>query len=734
MLRIDPSRPDIRVQRANMLKDCGQFEEADAEYRLSLAQRPLDADTHLQLGHLQKLRGARSEAIEHYRRAAVLDPRGARADHELALAGERDVQELRFRAALATGAGEGLLSLVAEMNRMRDQLERALRSLPDLVSQAAFPPADYDTLRRLWSVPPPPSQEASAVSVIVRMDDLSHDELNRMTRALAGQSAPAFQVVLVGTEPSRRDLAERVAQADRRFEYIDAGGDPRELIRRVSHDLVVLPEPATVFHEHALAWFVWAAVKTGAAAFVCDAERIDVEGPGRRVSDPALRHAVDYEILLQDNPYGRTLAFDRTRCPARVELGGSLESASLALLLELAAAGSVGHIPYPLAAATRRGGGAHAMATADYAAIVRDHLRGRNLADRVDVSVRPRADQSGARVRWLSAANDQQIDLVIPTRDNGRDLSAFASSVRARAARAGRVRLTVIDNGTTDPESQRLLNQLAGQGVDVHQCDEPFNWSRLSNIGARRAGAGVVVFANDDMLMLTDGWDEILLGLLGRPEVGAVGAKLLYPDDTIQHAGILFGWRGRAIHDGLYEERHAPGPGRRWQMRRRVAAVTGAFLALRRPVFEELGGFDERRLAISYSDIDLSLRVRRRGLAVLYAPEIELTHYESKSRGLTHLSQPAAALDEQELAALRARWPGELDRDVTVHPMWHAATLPFRLLCAQNRATMTDWLLASAAPDPWRPGEPRDLGSGRESPQAGFSNRSSSEVSDERDR
>jgi hypothetical protein len=205
------------------------------------------------------------------------------------------------------------------------------------------------------------------------------------------------------------------------------------------------------------------------------------------------------------------------------------------------------------------------------------------------------------------------------------------------------------------------------------------------------------------MVMLTDGWDDLVRGLLQRPEVGVVGAKLLYPDGTIQHAGVLFGWRGRAIHDGLYEERFAPGPLGRWQLRRRASAVTGAFLAIRQQDFDEVGGFDEQRLAIAYSDLDMALKIRRLGRAVIYAPEIELTHFESKSRGLTHLGRESAALDEAELALMRRRWPGALETDPSVHPGWKAATLPFRLLGLPTRDAAVRHLEASAKRDPWLP-------------------------------
>jgi GT2 family glycosyltransferase len=343
---------------------------------------------------------------------------------------------------------------------------------------------------------------------------------------------------------------------------------------------------------------------------------------------------------------------------------------------------------------------AKALTPQAYAETVGRHLRRHGAGD--EVQVEPAAER-GAAVTWRPRDPSEQIDVVIPSRDNGEDVRTFVASLRTLARRPSQLHLTVMDNGTVDPASLGALAQLGSQGVAVRRCDEPFNWSRLSNLGARASDSPLVVFANDDMSMLTRDWDDRLRGLLQRADVGAVGAKLLYPDNTIQHAGVLFGWQGKAIHEGLYEAQDAGGPGDRWRLRRRVSAVTGAFFAMRRSLFDELGGFDERRLAISYSDLDMSLKVRARGLAVLYAPELELTHYESKSRGLTHLSPAAAAVDAAELQRLEARWPGALDRDISVNPAWQDATLAFHLLKPPSAEAALRHLRASARSDPWRP-------------------------------
>jgi O-antigen biosynthesis protein len=217
----------------------------------------------------------------------------------------------------------------------------------------------------------------------------------------------------------------------------------------------------------------------------------------------------------------------------------------------------------------------------------------------------------------------------------------------------------VIDNGGRDPAMRRMLEDLAGSGsIRLVMADEPFNWARLNNQAARLAAEPLLVFANDDMRMLTPGW----------------GARLIYDDDTIQHAGILCGWKGSVIHDGLHEPLDAPGPAGRWHVTRAASAVTGAFLATRREVFTATGGFDEADLPVAYSDIDYAFRLRAAGMKVLWTPRITLYHFESKTRGVDYGNAAKAARYAAERGTMEQRWGAALDSDPGVNPIWHDGT------------------------------------------------------------
>ena len=191
----------------------------------------------------------------------------------------------------------------------------------------------------------------------------------------------------------------------------------------------------------------------------------------------------------------------------------------------------------------------------------------------------------------------------------------------------------LVDNGSVEPETHTLVERLSARpDVTVVADPRPFNWAALNNAAARVDGGDVLLFLNNDIEARRDGWLEALVAQAQRPLVAAVGARLLYPTGRVQHAGVVVGLGGAAGHvlAGLPSDQ--PGYGGLAVLTRDCSAVTGAAMAIRRSVFEELGGFDES-LGVDLNDIDLCLRAIERGYRVVYEPLAELVHHESPSRG-----------------------------------------------------------------------------------------------------
>ncbi len=226
------------------------------------------------------------------------------------------------------------------------------------------------------------------------------------------------------------------------------------------------------------------------------------------------------------------------------------------------------------------------------------------------------------------------VSAVIPFRDEPALLATCVASLRA-APGYDRFELVLVDNGSELPETAELLERLTGQpGVRVLRDPRPFNWAAINNAAAEQAEGELLLFANNDIEAHVPRWLHAMVGHALRPEVGAVGARLLYPDQTIQHAGVVIGLGGIAGHvlRGLPADQ--PGYASMAIQTRNCSVVTGACMMVRRDVFEQIGRFDEE-LPVAFNDVDFCLRLREKGYLLVYEPLAELVHHESRSRGHT---------------------------------------------------------------------------------------------------
>jgi GT2 family glycosyltransferase len=226
------------------------------------------------------------------------------------------------------------------------------------------------------------------------------------------------------------------------------------------------------------------------------------------------------------------------------------------------------------------------------------------------------------------------------------------------------VEVIVIDNGSRD---RRSLEQFASwaerepERLKLVPYDVPFNFSRINNYGVSVSSGDYLLFLNNDTEIITTDWIEAMLEQAQRPAIGAVGAKLLYPDNTIQHAGVIVGLGGVAGHSHKYFPSDAPGYFYTLQTVNNFSAVTAACLMVRRAAFDEVGGFDEA-LAIAFNDVDFCLRLRSAGYRNVYLPHVVLYHHESKSRGLENTEEKQARfLLEQQI--MHERWKTDIVPD-----------------------------------------------------------------------
>ena len=256
------------------------------------------------------------------------------------------------------------------------------------------------------------------------------------------------------------------------------------------------------------------------------------------------------------------------------------------------------------------------------------------------------------------------VTVIVPTRDRLDLLRPCVQSLLAKTSYPD-LRLTIVDNGSRLPETIAQLQAWQRQPrVRVLPDPAPFDYSALMNRAVRAADTPLVVLLNNDTEVIAPRWLDEMVGWIEQPGVGAVGAKLYYGNDTIQHAGIVLGIGGVASHGHKGLPRHAPGYHGLLHSVRDVSAVTGACMLTRRDVFVQLGGFDET-LPVAYNDVDYCLRLRQHGHRVLFAPLAELYHHEGQSRGD---DRRGAQRFDRAIALMQARWGEALRQDPFYNP------------------------------------------------------------------
>jgi GT2 family glycosyltransferase len=243
------------------------------------------------------------------------------------------------------------------------------------------------------------------------------------------------------------------------------------------------------------------------------------------------------------------------------------------------------------------------------------------------------------------------VSIIIPTKDKQPLLETTLNSIW-RFTDYDNYEIIVVDNQSTDPDAVRYLASLPPR-CQVHQWSKPFNYSALNNFGVQHARGEQLLFLNNDVEVIQFDWLTAMLEHAQRPEVGAIGARLLYADGSIQHAGVVVGINRVAANAFRSWPGETTGSVRLADLTRNTSAVTGACMMVPRRIFDEVGGFDEH-LRVVLNDVDLCLKIRERGYLVVYTPHALLYHYEGSSRGRLHPPPDEKVFEK--------RWSEFLDR------------------------------------------------------------------------
>ncbi len=400
-----------------------------------------------------------------------------------------------------------------------------------------------------------------------------------------------------------------------------------------------------------------AAVKTKAALIYGDEDQIDAGG--RRFA-PWFKPDFGEDLFICQNGFGRSVFFRRSALPS-ISTSDivDLDSFIYALALEIVAVGGEAlHCP-----------GILLHVAGDPAATPKPrvfYLSGASRRRAVEAFIAKRRSLAGATVEKSGVYDFLRlrhpvpdplplVSIVIPTRDRKDLLELCIKGLDERTSYRN-IEIIIVDNDSQEEATKAYFAALSQRpDIRIIPGPGPFNYSRLVNLGAAHARGEILVTLNNDIEAFEPDWLHEMISHALRPGVGLVGCLLLYPDRSVQHAGVVVGLNGVAAH--MYAEAAPSDPGYagRIVVTQDLSAVTGACHVMKRSVFQDLGGLDERHLAVAFNDIDFCLRVREAGMRVIYTPHARLLHRHSASRGSDVGSERLASF-AAEREYMRTRW------------------------------------------------------------------------------
>ncbi|WP_222565221.1 glycosyltransferase family 2 protein [Novilysobacter antarcticus] len=409
-----------------------------------------------------------------------------------------------------------------------------------------------------------------------------------------------------------------------------------------------------------------------------DEDKID--GKGVRFS-PYFKPDWNYELFLSQNCISHLGIYETALVR---EVGGfrkGFEGAQdwdLALrCVEKLRPDEIGHVPKVLyhwraiAGSTALG-----VQQKDYAGsagwrAVEEHLKRTGQRARIEIN------HSGHLNVYRELPSPPRVSLIIPTRDKVELLRMCVQSILDKTNYPD-YEIIIVDNQSQEAATFDYFRELGSESrVRVLHYDAPFNYSKINNYAAKRATGSVIGLVNNDIEVITPDWMTIMVSQAIRPEIGAVGAMLYYPNDTIQHAGVVLGMGSVAGHAYTGLPAGTNGQCGRALLAQEMSAVTAACLLVRKEVFDEVGGLDET-LTIAFNDVDFCVKVLAAGYRNLWTPYATLYHHESASRGYEDTPEKIARFNG-EIKIMLSRWGDSLLADPCYNPNLTVAGVPFDL-------------------------------------------------------
>ncbi len=534
------------------------------------------------------------------------------------------------------------------------------------------------------------SQNAVDVSILCPVYKPDLGEFSQAVESVIAQTHQNWELILVNDgsgDPALSSLLESYAKRDKRIKVIKyrknkgiaaATNIARDAatgkyVALFDHDDVLSPVALEVMLKHAK--------KTNAELIYSDEDKIDKDG---QHSDPAFKPDWNYRLMLSVNYVCHFVMVLRERLaqagPFSSEYNGAQDHAMLLRLAEIISHDRIAHVSEILyswritAKSTAGGIGAKPYAIAAGQKAIVDHLERRGLHAEV-ASVH---NTTWYKVNW-KFTKEPKVCIIIPFREQIPITRECVARVLEQTTYKN-YEIILVDNGSTSTAAKKFCASAEKDPrVRIIHSDAPFNYSALNNQAARQTDAKYLFLMNNDLHVRHSDWLRVLVDeTLADPTVGIVGGKFLYPNGTVQHAGVALGIGGVAghLHTGIPGE--SPGYGARAVLAQEFSAVTAAGMLINAKLFGEVGGLDEA-LQVAFNDIDLCNKIRVAGHKVVWTPAFTATHHESLSRGSDMVGEKRARF-MKEAQLMQDRWNGILKRDIHYTRFFELDGVPFNRL------------------------------------------------------
>ena len=562
---------------------------------------------------------------------------------------------------------------------LQQQLDGKIRADGDYSTWISrFEPVSecYPRLRQVadsWHQPP-------IISVVMPTYNSDPELLEAAINSVLGQVYPHWQLCIAddaSDSPGVKALLERHAATDSRIQVVfrlvngHISAASNSALALASGDFVALLDHDDLLHPLAL-WFVAQCCIERPEAGVIYTDEDKLSADGQRCG-PYFKCDFNYELLLAQNMLSHLGCYRRSLLE---EIGGFREGFEgsqdydLALrAMERLRPEQIVHIPRVLyhwrivagSTASSMGEKPYALTAAQRA--LTEHLQRRGIT--AEVMPAPEIPLH-TRVRFPVPKPAPLVSILIPTRDRVNLLRLCIDSIRELTTYAP-YEIIVVDPGSEDADTLQWLDRFRQSGIRVLQEHGEFNFSRFNNQAAAQARGKVLCLMNDGIEIITPDWLEEMVSFAVQDGVGAVGTRLWHPDQRLQGGGVILGLGGVAGPSFLNCERGNIGYFGRAALHQSLSAVTAACMVVRKSVFEEMGGFDER-LAVTFHDVDFCLRLRQAGYRNVWTPYAEMRHDESASHDQETTSEEQQECLASEMAFMQDRWADELAADPAYSP------------------------------------------------------------------